>query len=201
MSPCTNSSLEALIAVSADYCNKLGLQFNPKKSKILVFSKKNTDLNTLKPILLNGSSVDYVSSVKYLGVTIVSDRGLTFSGRNEIQTFYRAANSILTSLNKPDEDVLMQLLNTNCVPILTYACNIKCLSAQDMRDCNTAVNDAVRKIFTFHRWESVRILREEFKMKSIYELFHIASKKFRLSLAHHPNSILRRIHQNTEHPL
>ena len=108
------------------------------------------------------------------------------------------ANSILTSVNKPNEQVLMQLLYTNCVPIISYACNVKIYSAQDMRDCNTAVNDAIRKIFTYQRWESVRSLRDGFQMKSVYEMFKIASDKFQLSLANHPNSILRHIHSNVD---
>ena len=194
----TRSALETLIAESAAYCDRLGLQFNPKKSLILVFSKKKTDITLLKPILLNNCIIEYASSVKYLGVTIVSERGLSFSAIKEIQTFYRAANAILTILNKPNEDVLMQLLYTNCVPIISYACNVKVFSAQDMRDCNTAINNAIRKIFTFQRWESVRVLRDGFQMKSIYEIFQIACDKLQLSLATHPNSILRRIHSNTE---
>ena len=194
----TRSSLEILLAESANYCNKLGLQFNPKKSKILVFSKKKVDTSVLKPILLNGAVIEYATSVKYLGVTLISDRGINFSATKEIQTFYRAANSILTSVNKPNEQVLMQLLYTNCVPIISYACNVKIYSAQDMRDCNTAVNDAIRKIFTYQRWESVRSLRDGFQMKSVYEMFKIASDKFQLSLANHPNSILRHIHSNVD---
>ena len=151
----TRSALEKLIADSAAYCNKLGLLFNQKNSKIIVFSKRKIDLSALKPIILNQSAIDYVSLIKYLGVTIVSDCGFTFSATNDIQTFYCAANLILMSLNKPNEKVLMQLLNTNCIPIITYACDVKSYSAQDMRDCNTAVNNANRKIFTFQCWESV----------------------------------------------
>ena len=151
-----------------------------------------------KPILINDKVIEYAISVKYLGVTIVSDRGLTFSATKDIQTFYRAANSILTSLNKPNVTVQMQLLYSNCVPILSYACNVKTFSAQEMRDCNTAVNNAIRKIFSFQRWESVQFFCDGFQMKSIYELFQIASKKFRLSLPYHPNSVLRRIHLNMD---
>ena len=67
----------------------------------------------------------------------------------------------------------MHLLYTSCLPIITYACNAKEFSANDMRDLNTAVNDAIRKIYSFNRWESVRVLREGSGMKSIYEIFAI----------------------------
>ena len=112
----------------------------------------------------------------------------------ELSNFYRAANLILTALNKPSEEVLMQLLMTNCLPILSYAASVKTFSAQEMRSCNTAINDAIRKIFTFHRWESIRSLRESFGMSSIYEIFARSVVKFQNSLRDHPNTVLRTIH-------
>ena len=39
----------------------------------------------------------------------------------------------------------MQLLHTNCVPILTYACAVKEFSAKEMTNCTEAMNDAIRK--------------------------------------------------------
>ena len=75
--------------------------------------------------------------------------------------------------------------------LLTYASSVKCFSSKDMADCTTALNDAIRKIFSFNRWESVRVLRMNFGYKSLVEIFAIASKKFLSSLPHHDNSIIR----------
>ena len=163
-----------------------------------MFSRKKVDTDILKSVTLNGCVVEYVTSVKYLGVMIESNKGFCFSAANDIRTFYRAANSILTVLRKPQEDVLMKLLYTNCVPIISYACDVKTFSATDMRDCNTALNNAIRKIFTFNRWESVRSLREGFCMKSIYELFALSKKRFHDSLLIHHNSIFRQIQLNSD---
>ena len=55
----------------------------------------------------------------------------------------------------------------NCVPTLSYACAVKEYSARELMDCNTAVNDAIRKIFSFNRWESVRSLRKDLGFMSI----------------------------------
>ena len=89
----------------------------------------------------------------------------------------------------------MNLLYTNCVPVITYACNVKDFPAKDMRDLNTAINDAIRKIFTFNRWESVRDLRDGCCLKSIYEIFAIAKQRFSHSLISHHNSIIRFLYQ------
>ena len=55
-----------------------------------------------------------------------------------------------------------------CVPCLTYANAVKEFPPGQMTDCNTALNDAVRKIYSYNQWESVRELRSELGYKSIY---------------------------------
>ena len=85
----------------------------------------------------------------------------------------------------------MQLLNTNCVPILTYASAVKVFLAKEMTMCTVALNDAIQKIVTFNRWESVRSLRENFGYKSLYDIFAIASRKFRETILSHRNSTLK----------
>ena len=82
------------------------------------------------------------------------------------------------------------LLYTNCIPILSYACSVKEYSATEMSNCNVAINNVFRKIFGFTRWESIRVLRQEFGLKSIYEIFKIAQDKFASSCLSHPNPIV-----------
>ena len=141
-------------------------------------------------ILLYKSEIEYVTSIKYLGVTVVSEKGIHFSAVDDLRNFYRAANSILNTLNKPNEEVQMQLLYANCVPILSYACAVKDFKARDFMDCNTALNDAIRKIFSFHRWESVRALREGFGYPSLTEIFEKAKTKFHSRLTSHHNGVI-----------
>ena len=88
---------------------------------------------------------------------------------------------------------MMKLLYTNCVPILTYACAVKEFSAATMSKCNTVINNAIRRIFSFATFESVRHLRESFHYKSIYEIFSIAKSKFIHSSLTSSNEIVRHI--------
>ena len=177
-----------------DYCKEFALEFNPRKSKVMVFSKTKVDLASLAPITLNNTNVEYVDSIKYLGVTIVSRPCFTYSSDTDLRSFYRAVNSVLNVLHGPNEMIQMQLLYSNCVPILTYASAVKDFPAREMTKCNTALNDAIRRIFTFHRWESIRTLRESLGFKSLTELFAISKNKFESLLQQHQNSILRSLH-------
>ena len=125
-----------------------------------------------------------------MGPTIVSDKGLVFSAAEELRCFYRSANSVLNTLVKPNEEVQMQLLYTHCVPILSYACAVKTYRSREFQECNTALNDAIRKIFSYNRWESVRALRDSFGYKSLTEIFAKSRSKFISRLPHHCNPII-----------
>ena len=189
----TRSTLSRLISYCADFCSKHGLSFNTKKSKVMVFSNKNVNLDDLKPVYLDGKAIDYVTSIRYLGTTVASSPGLIFSARDDLLNFYRSANSILNAVQKTKDEVLIHLLYTNCVPTLTYACSVKEYPPREMQECHVALNDAIRKIFTYNRWESIKHLRNGFGYNSLSLIFASARKNFHHSLATHHNSVIRHI--------
>ena len=158
----TRSALQKMINACSSYCSEYGQTFNCKKSKILVFNGRHVDLDTLEPLQLNGAKIDFVRQIKYLGMTIVSNPAFSFTAEPDLRSFYRASNSVLNVLTKPNEAVQMQLLFTNCVPTLSYGCSIKDYSSREMSDCNTAVNNAIRRIFSYNKWESTRSFTREF---------------------------------------
>ena len=91
---------------------------------------------------------------------------------------------------------MLHLLYSCCVPVLTYACAIKEFPARQMQDCSTAMNDSLRFLFGYNRWESVRTLRQSFGYKSLVEIFQRAKNKFDASLFSHINPTIRHIARN-----
>ena len=158
-----------------------------RKNQIFGRSHKETDI---LPLTIDGSSIDYVTEWKYLGVTLSTGLRLCFNARPDLTSFYRATNAVLNALKGAKEDVLLKLLYSNCVPILSYACDVKEYAASDMSDCSVAVNNAFRKIFGFKEWRSIRILREIFNVKCLYTIFKLANDKFIMSCRSHPNPIV-----------
>ena len=142
----------------------------------MLFGKATVDQIT--PILLNGKPLQFVSEWKYLGITVIAGNKLTFSAKPALSAYYRSVNSIMSVLRKPDETVLMNLLFSNCVPILTHGCETVEFSAGDMRTFNIAINDAIRKIYSYQRWESVRVLRQSAGFPGIYDIFSRRSEAF-----------------------
>ena len=107
----------------------------------------------------------------------------------------------MTFMTKPKENVLMQLLYSNCVPKLTYGAAVKNLTATEKHQYNVAVNNAVRRIFKFRYWQSVRQLREFYGYDSIEMIFAKAHKKIIISIANHENGLLRFLHQLAVEPV
>ena len=70
----------------------------------------------------------------------------------------------------------MKLFYTNCVSILTYGLEIKEYLNRDMRNLHIyiAMNDGIRKIFGWNRWESIGDLRNSFGYD---DLFTIAERR------------------------
>ena len=87
-------------------------------------------------------------------------------------------DSILSSVRQPRENVMMQLLYSNCVPKLTYGAAVKDLNATEKQQYNVAVNNAIRRIFGFRLWQSIRQIREFLNYRSIDELFSRARRRF-----------------------
>ena len=189
----TRSAMQKLIDKCDSYCREYGLLFNTAKTKSMIFGK---GFHSLKPhpLSLNGQPIEYVSEWKYLGCLINSGKEFTFSCKSELSAFRRSANCILSSLRKPKEQVLMRLLYSYSVPILTYACEVKAYSHLDMSKCNIALNDAIRRIFSFHRWESIRTLRGEFGYKDLTTTFAIRRRNFMSMLSHIDNKTVSSLH-------
>ena len=173
------------------FCSESCLSFNVNKSKALLFGRHDTHL--VVPLRLNEQCIEFVSSWKYLGCTVDSGRTFAFSIGSELGAFYASANSILRSLRKPNELVLMNLLCANCVPCLTYCAEVKSLSNADMQKCNVALNDSIRRIFSFQRWESTRQLRQQFSFPNIYEIFESRRNSFTRRNANIPTVVIREV--------
>ena len=88
----------------------------------------------------------------------------------------------------------MHLLYSNCVPKLTYGSETKKLNAFQMNQFNVALNTAIRRIFGFCLWQSIRQIREIYNFASFFNFesfFEKAKKRFLNGMIAHDNEILK----------
>ena len=150
---------------------------NARKSKLIYFGKRCSDLFSPS---LNGTALEWVESCSYLGVCLVS--GLTFkcSATERIRKFYKCANAIFRIDGRSDDLTMLSLVETHCVPILTYGIEIaEFYDASQRSKIRAAYNSLFRKIFGYRTFESVTLLQLhlarptwEMLMESMKNAFH-----------------------------
>ena len=169
--------LQKLLFATETYCKKWDIMLNPKKTKNMSFGKKH-DLPQLE---LDGKGIDWVDTWSYLGVTLQSGKQFNCNIDKKVKSFYRSANAILRIDGRSDELVMLQLLETQCVSILTYAIEVIHVTNRDeRRRLRVAYNSIFRRIFGYRTWESVSDLQHALHRPTWEELVAKRSSKFML---------------------
>ena len=186
----TRGAMQEMLCICEDFCAEFCLSFNVKKSKALLFGKWT---DTVHPLFLNSEPIEYTDEWKYLGCTVVSGKKFSFSAGPNLRSYYCAVNSLLSAVQRPNDLVLMKLLYSNCVPVLTYAAEVRDMSSSDMHCYNVALNDSIRRIFSYHRWESTRYLRQHLGYQNITEIFHTRRTNFLDNCKRSGNPVIRAV--------
>ena len=187
----TRDAMQEMLNVCARYCSDYCLKFNVEKTKIMIFGKACTSVSSLACVELDGKEIEFVYKCKYLGFYVVSSTNFKLSFQEDLCGFFGSVNSVLTGMTRPKENVLLQLLYRNCIPRLTYGAAVKDPTAAEKHRLNVSVNNAIRRIFGFKRWESIRYLREFYRLDSIEVMFAKARARFETGIANHRNYTLR----------
>ena len=171
----TRSALQSLLNACEEYGNYWCIKYNPTKSKVMLFGKFCSSI----PLKMYSNELAFASECKYLGVTVIAGTSLSFSHLRPLIRFRCSANTILNASAVSSDIVQMKLLYSVCIPNLTYSCEVLDYTARQFHTMNVAVNDSMRRIFGFNRWESVRYLRGGFGYPSLTEIFHSRARRFR----------------------
>ena len=118
----TRSAMQIMLNICQEFCEEFGLQFNSKKSKLLVLGGCH-DKQT-HSVSLNNEPIQMVSEWRYLGLIVQSGKSVSFNPKNDLRNFFCSFNSLYNAVARPSETVLMHLLYSICIPNLTYAADI-----------------------------------------------------------------------------
>ena len=168
--------LQKLLSATEDYCKTWDIMLNAKKSKNMSFGKNYSSLASLQ---LDGKDIDWVDSWSYLGVTIKRHTAFNCCVDERIKSFYRSANGFLRIDGRSSETVMLQLLETHCLSILTYAIDvIEVASRDERRRLRVAYNSMFRRIFNYRPWESVTDLQHSLFRPTWEELVLTRQQRF-----------------------
>ena len=149
--------LQKLLSACEQFCNDWDICLNSKKSKNMYFGKR---ISNLCKLTLNGCPIEWTDKWPYLGVILRSGLKFNCCIEEKIRKFYRASNHIFRIEGKCDDLLALRLIETHCVPILTYGIEVIFVSDTDIRrQLRVAYNSVFRRIFHYRPWQSVRELQ------------------------------------------
>ena len=187
--------LQRLLDICSDYCSDWDICLNPKKTKNVFFGRA---ANINFEITLNGSVVEWVQEWKYLGVVLRSGKRFGCSVTDRVKSFYRSLNSILRVEGRSDDMVLLQLIESHCIPILTYAIEVTDVANRDeRRSLRVAYNSVFRKLFGYRYFESVTNLQHSLGRLTWEELIERSQDGFlRRARNSQPGSLVKLLIDN-----
>lgn len=172
--------LQRLLTETEQYCKTWDIMLNAKKSKNLFFGKSHS----LTPLHLDGKQIEWVKSWRYLGITVQSHTSFNCCIDEKVKSFYRCANGILRIEGRSSEPVMLQLLESHCLSILTYAIEVIHVANNDeRRRMRVAYNSLFRKTFNYRNWESVTDLQHSLQRPTWEELVEKRRRLFHERLA------------------
>ena len=149
--------LQSLLDKCSEFCVRWDICLNAKKSKLLYFGKRCGGLFSPS---LDGKQLEWVDSWDYLGVNLVSGKEFGCSAVERIKKFYRCANAIFRIEGRSDDLTMLHLVQSHCVPVLTYGIEISHLSdVRERSKIRAAYNSLFRRIFGYRVFESVTDLQ------------------------------------------
>ena len=148
------SVLQRMLNIVSQTAESLLLQFNAKKSTCIAFGPKIP--KKLPKLMLGNDTVEWSSSINYLGVQLMSGVHIKTDIGVVKRKFYTACNCIISNCYNVSEVVQLHLQESYCLPLLTYAAPALRLTDQQLRELNVCWNSVYRKLFKFNRWESVK---------------------------------------------
>ena len=153
----STKGLQLLLDQCSKYCREWDICLNEKKSKLLYFGKRCSSIYNPS---LNDKPLEWVDSWTYLGVDVVSGKHFGCSATARIKKFYRCANGIFRVEGRSDDETMLRLVESHCIPILTYSMEIAHFADQrEKSKIRAAYNSLFRKIFGYRTFESVTDLQ------------------------------------------
>jgi hypothetical protein len=169
--------MQIMLDICAEVINDLGLSFNINKSTAMRIGPRFN--RTCVSLYIDAKPLRYVEATKYLGISVAAGRKWKADISVTRASFYRAFNSILfRSKAAKSELTTLYLLNTVCVPIITYALEANLHSTTDLVSLDGVIDNALRKIFDIRDRECVLYIRKMFGIVSFKHMFLIAKCKF-----------------------
>ena len=176
------AGLQSMLDCCFSVSSVLGLSFNCKKSYCMFIGAHRTTAShnesVLSDMLLGHNTIPWCSSFKYLGISFITGKRLKVDCDLIKRKFFAACNCILGNSTHGHEIVRLALQESYCLPILQYGLAALHITGSQLKDLNAAWNNMYRRIFGYHKFESVRLLIHRLGRLDFSHLSVLSALKF-----------------------
>jgi hypothetical protein len=128
---------------------------------------------------MQGGTIKWVSSCRYLGIYFVSGRTFKCSFDHAKSKFFRAFNALYSKVGlTASEEVVLNLLRAKCLPILLYGTEACPLLSRDKQSMEFSITRLFMKIFRTGSPVIVAECQHYFNFYSLGQQIAIRSTKF-----------------------
>ena len=143
------------------------MALNAKKSTCIRFGRHFND--ECRPInTASGECLCWVTSCRYLGVTLIAAKHFKISISSNKKSFYKSFNSIYGKIGRrASEDVIIKLVVSKCIPIFTYGLDACPLLKSDLRSMDFVFVRALMRIFKTNSIEIINHCQSSFHLRKL----------------------------------
>jgi len=157
----------------------LDMCINVKKSCCIRVGPRH-DQKCADITLLSGTALPWVNEIRYLGIFVVRSSYFKCSLDHAKRSFYRSVNSIFCKVGRAaSEEVVLQLVNSKCLPVLLYGLEACPLNKSDKHSLDFAVTRFLMKLFSTANIEIINECRICFNFKLPSEILLERTVKFK----------------------
>ena len=103
--------------------------------------------NNCAPLSVDGISLTWSPNLKYLGITLKSSSKFSVDLKVSRSSFYKSFNAIFSKVSRVNEDAILSLVKSFCMPSLLYGIEALHLNASDLNSLDTPMFQALYKNF------------------------------------------------------
>ena len=154
----TVNGMQEMLMICDEFALEFDMKFNNTKSMaIRIGYRYNTQCS---PFILSGRALNYVASVKYLGVCIIAAKCFKLSVDHLKIRFYRVFNCIFSRVKAANSElVIVHLLKSYCLPFLLYASEAVLPTLGNIQSLDNCINRAIFKIFGLGNNDCIQAVR------------------------------------------
>ena len=174
--------LQQLLNVCEIAINSLGLNLNYRKSVCMRVGPRHMIGPHCENIqTLNGSVLDWVNEIRYLGIYLVSSNKFKCNFAYSKKAFYRSFNAIFGRLGRlASEEVVLHLIKAKCLPVLLYGVEVCPVNISDLRSLEFTVKRIMIKLFRTYDTDIINSCMAFFGLPTLSELVEQRKHRFLL---------------------